>query len=132
MKNTLGHRLINRIQILADASLTRARKFASCFQNRVATALKCLSLLKNRSTRFLFRYSRLLNFWMFIYLRRVTPIARPSNPAETARPVPLHPPDHAALSRPACSISVKPAATVARPCEAGSSFLYGRTSLLPC
>ena len=27
----LGHRLINRIQILADASFTRARKFSACF-----------------------------------------------------------------------------------------------------
>jgi hypothetical protein len=47
----LGHRLINRIQIRAAASLTSARWLASCFSKRVAMARKCLSLLKKRSTR---------------------------------------------------------------------------------
>jgi len=34
------------------ASFTRARQLASCFSKRVATARKCFSLLKNRSTGF--------------------------------------------------------------------------------
>jgi hypothetical protein len=60
----LGHRLINRIQIRADASLTRARKLASCFSKRVAIALICLSLLKNRSKKWLakFEHSDKWNF----------------------------------------------------------------------
>ena len=47
----LGNRLIKRIQIRAAASLTTARYLRSCFTKRVATALKCLILLKNRSTK---------------------------------------------------------------------------------